>query len=83
MPYGPRTTSRRLPQMLLDLLDEVLCGNYPHHGIDMLAVLEEENARYRAHAEARCGVLIRVDIELRDLDSSLILPWRSPRRSVR
>ncbi len=59
--------------MLLDLLDEVLFRHYPHRCIHVLAVLEDENTRNRAYGEAHRSVLIRVDVELRNLDSSVIL----------
>ena len=50
------------PQKSLDLLDQARFRNCSNRRINVLAILEEENARNLALVETHCGALIFVDV---------------------
>src|SRR5687768_12701909 len=60
-------------EVLLDLAIEQRLRHRADDRVDVLAVLEEQNARNGADAVLRCDVLIRIDVELGDLHAAGIL----------
>src|SRR5713226_4701463 len=66
---------RREPllQMLLDLLVERGLRIGPDERVHVTAVPEEKNTRNRANVEAHAGLLVRIDVDLRDLDLPRVL----------
>src|SRR6185437_1952765 len=53
--------------VLLKLRSQLGLRDRTDHRVDQLAVLEEQNGRDGAHIEPHRGLLIRIDIQLRDL----------------
>src|SRR3954469_24476196 len=61
------SASSALANMLLDLAFERGFGHRADYGVDVLAVLEEEDARDGTDVEPHGGPLIRVHVDLGDL----------------
>src|SRR5438046_763850 len=59
--------------MLLDFPIQQALRHGTHDGIDVLAVLEEQDARDRTDIEPHSRLLVRIDVDLNNLDLALEL----------
>ena len=73
---GPSTPYREITvsgEMLLDLALQRGLGDGPDHRVDVLPILEEENAGNRAHVKPHRGPLVGVHVDLGHLGAAEVL----------